>query len=147
MCGGAESQGTITDMLEMQDTLLQAGFSEDEISLTVIPGGAHNETLWSNDFGNAYKWLFAAYANKVPEPLKVNIIRFFPNPAGNKISLPPDFPDHCDSLDVIDMTGSTVIHITPFIRREVDVSGLAPGLYIVSLSTDGKYFQGKIVRE
>jgi predicted alpha/beta superfamily hydrolase len=147
MCGGAESQGTITDMLEMQDTLLQAGFSEDEISLTVIPGGSHNETLWSGDFGNAYKWLFASYANNISEPLKLNIIRFFPNPAGNNISLPPDFPGRCDSLDVIDMTGATVIHFAPFTKKEVDVSGLAKGLYVVSLSANGKYFQGKIIRE
>lgn len=147
MCGGGEGQGTINDMIDMQDTLLQSGFSEDEISLTIIPGGQHNETLWSNDFSNAYQWLFASWANDIPEPLKVNIIRFFPNPAGNKISLPADFPQKCDSLDVIDMTGNTVLHFAPFTAREVDVSGLAKGLYVVSLSANGKYYQGKIVRE
>jgi predicted alpha/beta superfamily hydrolase len=147
MCGGSEDQGTINDMLDMQDTLLQAGFLEDEISLTVIPGGQHNETLWSSNFGEAYKWLFASYANKVIEPQQVNIIGFFPNPAGKKISFPADFPAKCDSLDVIDMTGNTVLHFAPFITREVDVSGLAKGLYIVSLSASGRYYQGKIVRE
>jgi predicted alpha/beta superfamily hydrolase len=147
MCGGAEGQGTINDMVNMQDTMLQAGFSEEEISLTIIPGGQHNETLWGNDFADAYKWLFASYTNAVTEPLKVNIIRFFPNPAGDKISIPPEFPPKCDSLDVIDMTGNTVLHFAPFIAREVDVSRLAKGLYVVSLSFKGKYYQGKIVRE
>lgn len=147
MCGGAEQQGTISDMIDMQDTLLQAGFSEDEISLTVIPGGQHNETLWSGDFGNAYKWLFASYINAITEPSKANIISFFPNPTGNVLTLPADFPDQCDSLQVIDMMGKQVLIFAPFIGREVDVSALEKGLYLVSVSVNGKYFQGKIVRE
>ncbi len=143
MCGGAEGQGTINDMIDMQDTLLQAGFTEDELSLTVIPGGQHNETLWSGDFGDAYKWLFASFTNNIIEPLKVNIIRFFPNPTGDKLTIPADFPDKCDSLQVIDMMGKQVLKFAPFTRREVDVSGLAPGLYLVSLSVNGKYLPGE----
>jgi predicted alpha/beta superfamily hydrolase len=147
MCGGGEGQGTINDMIDMQDTLLQVGFTEDELSLIVIPGGLHNETLWSGDFGDAYKWLFASYTNAVTEPIKVNIIRFFPNPTDDKLTLPADFPEKCDSLDVIEVTGRTVIHVAPFTARDLDVSSLAKGLYVVSLSVNGKYYQGKIVRE
>ena len=147
MCGGSEGQETIKDMMDMQDTLLQVGFSEDELSLTVIPGGQHNESLWRQDFGNAYKWLFASYSNEINEPVKVNIIRFFPNPTGDKLMVPADFPDSCDSLEVIDMMGNQVLKFAPFTGREVNVSGLASGLYLVSLSANGKYYQGKVVRE
>lgn len=147
MCGGAEGQGTINDMMDMQDTLLQVGFTEDEISLTVIPGGEHNETLWSEDFGYAYKWLFASYSNDIFEPVKVNLIRLFPNPAEDRLMLPAGFPEECDSLEVIDMMGNQVLKLAPFFGREVDVSGLAKGIYIVSLSSNGKYYRGKIVRE
>jgi predicted alpha/beta superfamily hydrolase len=147
MCGGSEGQGTINDMMDMQDTLLQAGFTEDELSLTVIPGGEHNEILWSQDFGDAYKWLFASFANSIFEPAKVNIIRLFPNPTGDRLMLPTGFPEVCDSLEVIDMMGNQVLKLVPFSGKEVDVSGLAKGIYIVSLSVHGKYYQGKIVRE
>ena len=147
MCGGAEMQGTINDMMDMQDTLLQAGFPQDEISLTVIPGGQHNETLWSQDFGNAYKWLYASFTNNIFEPVKLNIIRLFPNPTGDKLMLPADFPEKCNSLKVIDMMGNQVLNYAPFVGKEVNVSGLAKGIYIVSLSVNGKYYQGKIVRE
>jgi predicted alpha/beta superfamily hydrolase len=147
MCGGSEGQGTINDMMDMQDSLLQVGFMEDEISLTVIPGGQHNENLWKQDFGEAYLWLYASFANDIFEPVKVNIIRFFPNPTGDKLTLPADFPEECDSLEVIDMLGNQVLKFAPFTGREVNVSGLARGLYLVSLSVDGKYYQGKIVRE
>jgi len=147
MCGGSEGQGTINDMMDMQDSLLVNGFSEDELSLTIIPGGQHNETLWSQDFGDAYQWLFASYANDVFEPVKLNIIRLFPNPTGDKLMLPADFPDKCDSLELFDMMGKIVFKSVPFIGKEVDISSLAPGMYLVSVSLNGKYFQGKVVKE
>lgn len=147
MCGGAEGQGTINDMTDMQDSLLANGFSEEELSLTVIPGGQHNEQLWRDDFGTAYQWLFASYANDIFEPAKINIIRLFPNPTNNVFTLPEDFPGHCDSLEMIDMTGKLVMKIVPFAGKDVDVSDLVPGLYLVSLRANGKYYQGKILKK
>ncbi len=147
MCGGSEGQGTINDMIDMQDSLLAIGFPEEEISLTVIPGGQHNEQLWREDFADAYQWLYASYANDIFEPVKVNIIRLFPNPTGQTLMLPADFPDKCDSLEVIDMMGKQVMKLVPFTGKTIDVSALSPGIYLVSLSAGGKYFQGKIVKE
>jgi predicted alpha/beta superfamily hydrolase len=147
MCGGMEGQGTINNMTNMQDTLLQAGFSADELSLIVIPGGEHNETLWSGNFGEAYLWLFASYTNNISDPGKINVIRLFPNPTGDQLALPPDFPESCDSLTIIDMLGNEVLKFTPFAGRVVDVSGLAKGTYLVSVFANGKYYQGKVVKE
>jgi predicted alpha/beta superfamily hydrolase len=147
MCGGAEGQGTINDMMAMQDSLLAIGFPEDEISLTVIPGGQHNETLWSQDFGDAYKWLFASFASDIFEPVKPNIIRLFPNPTADIMTLPADFPKKCDILEMFDMMGNRVLRLAPFIGQNVNISGLAPGLYVVSMIVKGKYFQGKVVKE
>ena len=127
MCGGSEGQGTINDMMDMQDSLLAIGFPEEELSLTVIPGGQHNEQLWREDFPNAFQWLYASYANDIFEPVKVNIIRLFPNPTGQALMLPADFPDKCDSLEVIDMMGKQVLKFTPFAGKSIDVSILPPG--------------------
>ena len=147
MCGGSEGQGTLNDMMEMQDTLLLAGFPEEETGLTVIPGGQHNETLWSQDFEDAYKWLFASYANNIIEPRKFKFIRLFPNPTGDKMMLPADLPVKFDSLEVIDMMGKPVMKFVPFIGKVVDVSDLPKGIYLVSLSVNGKYYQGKVVKD
>lgn len=147
MCGGAEGQGTINDMTDMQDSLLDIGFPEDELSLIVIPGGQHNEQLWRNGFGDTYKWLFASYTNDIPEPVKINIIKLFPNPTGNLLSLPVDFPDKCDSLEIIDMMGNQVMNFAPFSGNNLNISDLAPGLYLVSLSVNGQYYQGKVIKE
>jgi predicted alpha/beta superfamily hydrolase len=147
MCGGAEGQSTINNMIAMQDSLLAVGFYEDEISMTVIPGGGHNEQLWRGDFGDAYKWLFSDYAFGIQEAGKINIISFFPNPVNNILTIPDDFPEKCDSLEVIDMMGRQVINVAPFSGEEIDISDLAPGLYLVSLSGSGIYYQGKVLKK
>jgi predicted alpha/beta superfamily hydrolase len=147
MCGGAEGQSTINNMIRMQDTLLSAGFPQDEISQLVIPGGEHNEALWSSDFGDAYQWLFASYTNDVRDPVSRKFIRLFPNPAGDILALPVDFPDQYDSLEVIDMEGHVVLELVPFVGKTLDISGLVPGLYLVSLFVDGVYYQGKVIRK
>jgi len=147
MCGGSEGQGTINDMTDMQDSLLAIGFPGEELSLTVIPGGQHNETLWSSDFGAAYQWLFASYLNDIKEPVKRHLVRFFPNPAGSTLSLPPDFPESCDSLEIIDMEGKVVMKSVPFSGSKIGISGLTRGIYLVTLVKDGEYFQWKVVKE
>jgi predicted alpha/beta superfamily hydrolase len=147
MCGGAEGQNTINNMIAMQDSLMDAGFAEDETSLLVVPGGGHNEQLWSGEFGAAYQWLFASYTNDISDPGKVNIIRLFPNPTGHEIRLPDDVPEDCDSIEIIDMRGKSVMKQAPFTGKVLNVSLLPPGLYLVSLSAKGIYYQGKIIKE
>jgi len=58
MGGSAESGGLVDEMMAMTDTLMAAGFQEDEMALKVVPGGQHNEALWRQEFGDAYNWLF-----------------------------------------------------------------------------------------
>jgi S-formylglutathione hydrolase FrmB len=147
MCGSGEGQGTINDMAAMQDSLIAIGFAEQEIDLTIIPGGQHNESLWGQEFGNAYRWLYKEYASHIFENEQYQTIIFYPNPAGHIISLPVDFPDSCDSMKVFDMLGNQVSGKSPFNGKEIDLSGLNPGTYLIVLIHDGKYFQGKIVLE
>jgi len=58
MGGSNESAGLVGEMMAMTDTLLAAGFQDDELALKVVPGGQHNEALWRQEFGEAYEWLF-----------------------------------------------------------------------------------------
>jgi hypothetical protein len=147
MCGGNEMPGTISDMIAMQDTLLALGLPEDNLNYKVIPGGQHNEGLWRQDFGEAYLWLFGSYANNVGESPGAHNIKLFPNPARSVLQLPADFPEECDSLEIIDMEGQLILKEKNFKGRQIYVKGLASGVYIVSLSKGGVYYQGKFVKE
>lgn len=147
MCGGSEGQGTINDLYAMRDTLLAVGYPENDVYSTVIPGGQHNENLWRQDFGNAYLWLFGSYASGIQKPPETRNILPYPNPAGDKLHLPDNCPKQCDSLIIMDMEGRTVIKKQGFTGRNVDVSRLSPGIYIISLTSQGKYYQGKFAKE
>jgi len=147
MCGGSEGQGVINDLNDMQDSLLVIGFPENEISSKIIPGGQHNENLWRQDFGEAYLWLFGSYASGILTPPETHNIRLFPNPTRGKLHLPDDFPESCDSLEILDMRGKIVSRQTHFEGKQINVAKLPPGIYIVSLNSNGTYYQGKFVKE
>lgn len=147
MCGGAEGQGTINNMLNMQDTLLAHGFMPGEMNVKVIPGGQHNENLWRQDFEEAYLWLFGSFANQVAVPHNRQIIRLFPNPAGDRVSFPADFPQEYDTVEVIDVAGKTILSKSPFTGNTLNISGFSHGIYVISLVSAGKLYQGKFIKE
>lgn len=147
MCGGNEGQGTINDMSAMQDSLLALGMPENNLNFKIIPGGSHSESLWRQDFGEAYLWLFGSYANGVDNVPGARNIKLFPNPSRDVLQFPADFPGDCDSLEIMDMEGKLIMKDRQFKGRKINVKGLAPGIYIVSLSSDGIYYQGKFVKE
>lgn len=146
MCGGAEGQGTINNVLDMRDTLLASGFSADEVTTTIIPGGEHNEALWSSDFGDAYLWLFASFASQVPEPARREIITLYPNPAENFIELPSDFPGQYDSLQLVNMEGQVVFISVPFNGKQLDISPIPSGIYLLTAFIGNTYYEGKVVK-
>jgi hypothetical protein len=63
------------------------------------------------------------------------------------VTLPADFPESCDSIEVIDMMGNRVLKLAPFIGNTIDISGLPPGLYLISLSDNGVCYQGKVLKD
>ena len=147
MCGGNEGAGTINDMIAMQDTLLACGLPENNLNYTIIPGGQHNESLWRQDFENAYLWLYGSYANEVKEQPGAHKINLFPNPSKGILRLPHGFPDKCDSLEILGLDSKIVMKLPGFRGREINVSALPAGMYILTLSIDGEYYQGKFIKE
>jgi predicted alpha/beta superfamily hydrolase len=62
LCGSNESVGEVGDVQRMNDSLASAGFPRSAVFSKEVPGGQHNEKLWREAFGEAYLWLFNAYA-------------------------------------------------------------------------------------
>jgi predicted alpha/beta superfamily hydrolase len=56
--GSEEGNNQIIDVIRMSDTLKNAGLTEDQIFLGIIPGGKHNELLWAKEFPKMYQWLW-----------------------------------------------------------------------------------------
>lgn len=61
--GTLEEEKNIQLLGQMESALLQT-FSCD-VHTTFIEGGQHDEQTWQQDFGQAYLWLFGAWANAI----------------------------------------------------------------------------------
>jgi len=83
MGGNNESAGLVGQMEDMVDTLFSIGFEENEVELSVIAGGQHNEALWRSQFGQAYEWLFLSSSTNIPGALPQPDIRL--RQGGNRI--------------------------------------------------------------
>jgi len=57
MAGDAESEKMVTDMEKMVALLKSEGVKSNQIKSKVIKGGKHNESLWRDNFPQAFKWL------------------------------------------------------------------------------------------
>jgi len=56
LCGEQESQSMVADMKRMTEILQSKGFTNRELHQKIVRGGKHNETFWSKEFPQAYKW-------------------------------------------------------------------------------------------
>lgn len=63
MAGDQESKNMVDKMNQMIKTMENAGFPETNIKSKVVIGGAHNESLWKDQFEEAITWLFLSALN------------------------------------------------------------------------------------
>lgn len=57
LAGSEESDTMITELDKMVALLMQKGVTKSHFMKITIQGGQHNETLWRENFPDAYKWL------------------------------------------------------------------------------------------
>jgi len=147
LCGTNESTGMVGDMQRMNDSLVNIGFPQDHIYNKVVNGGQHNEKLWREAFGDAYRWLFNDYVNSVNEPVVKNKIQCFPNPVDDILVFRSDQKLIFDTLQIIDMKGSCVKTVLGPKENKIDVRQLLPGTYIVRCNSKGVISEGKFIRK
>lgn len=141
LCGSNESAGMVGDMQRMNDSLVSIGFSQDNIFNKVVPGGQHNEKLWREAFGDAYLWLFNSYSNAIEESVVNAKMMVYPNPVINFLTLPGGGNNAYDKVIIIDTNGRQVKSFIHPKNAEIDVRGLAAGIYVA------KYIKGSVVQE
>ena len=70
------------------------------------------------------------------DPARENL-RYFPNPATDQLNIRSDRP--INSVQVFDLAGKEMMRLAPTAQNvNVDVSNLAPGMYIFTTNSDGK---------
>jgi predicted alpha/beta superfamily hydrolase len=142
--GAQEGSIYISEMYQMEDSLKEAGFQY--VSSKVIPGGEHNEQTWREDFEAAYLWLFNSYAgiSEIPNSSPVFV---YPNPATNMISVKGIETGGEDIIFVMDTNGRKVKEIpVSGYERQLDISDLKPGNYIIRITRKNHTYIGKFVK-
>ncbi len=141
LCGTNESASMVSEMQQMNDSLLRNGFAQDDIFNKIVNGGQHNEKLWREAFGEAYLWLFGSYVNSVKENDKATQIDCFPNPVDDVLTFAGNEIMRFDTILIIDMEGRQVKIFSKHTENKLDVHDLKTGTYFV------RCILGDIVRE
>ncbi len=59
LAGGQEPDYVGSDLVQVGNAMLSAGFQPTDIYFTMPPDGQHSEWFWRREFPAAYRWLFA----------------------------------------------------------------------------------------
>jgi alpha-glucosidase len=143
--GSLEHPVAISQMEQMEDSLNSIGF--DNVLSKVIEGGEHNEQTWRDDFEEAYLYLFASYANDIPEYENVKPLYVFPNPAYETLSISNIELVEADIITVIDSSGRLVKEIKSAAgETSLDIRDLEQGSYIIRINKPGYIYSGRFVK-
>jgi ligand-binding sensor domain-containing protein len=112
-----------------------------------IEGLALNKSgdLWIATGLGVSKFLTAQLS--IDETANSGMLKAYPNPAADKlwIDIPVEEPVH---LMIYDLQGRTALSLTEALPGNgIDVSSLAPGMYLVTFSVDGEVFNSRFIRE
>ncbi|WP_029036876.1 alpha/beta hydrolase [Salinimicrobium xinjiangense] len=55
--GTSEGKAMIPDIVRMKDMMIGKGIPKENLRVNIVEGGEHNESFWSSEFPEAFKWL------------------------------------------------------------------------------------------
>ncbi len=133
LLGGEQEDGLIQELNEMQNTLHQAGFADDEIKILSHPDGQHSEWYWRREFPAAYEWLFNKDLLSLnPSAAKQNF-RIGPNPFSDFLKIRTNHKFENGRLEIYNAYGKRVYN-SPIPKSEkLDLKSLKNGLFFIQL--------------
>lgn len=131
--------GQVADMNAMYNTLLAAGFSEEEVLATAHADGQHSEWYWAREFPAAYEWLFRGGSTDVSQPVfKGHSFRFFPNPADSQLQVQAEMWPEKLEYEVLSPDGVTLRKGQLQQGAGIPLKGLSSGLYLIAVYREGE---------
>lgn len=135
LAGEQESANLIEEVNAMYDTLLAAGFSENELFLITHPDGQHSEWYWAREFPDAYEWLFAeATTTSTDDPFSNVTIQLIPNPTHDHLNIESAQLADQYHYEIYQMDGKLVQKGKA--STSISLSSIPKGLYLVNLIVD-----------
>ena len=139
IAGQNESATMASDLNNMYNTLLGAGFRQDEIKKVIHPDGAHTEWYWAREFPAAYQWLYRENTTGQEEKnWEKPLLKAFPNPSDTNFHLITTAPLVHAEYEVLSMDGRIVQQRKPLNGKGASLENLKAGLYFLRAYSDGE---------
>jgi predicted alpha/beta superfamily hydrolase len=136
LAGTGEGSSTVNNVLGMEDSLKQYGFSGEEVKSRIVQGAGHNEAFWRSEFREAYLWLFPEISGIPDIPALNNKIRIYPNPAGDILKLEMTGITGPFQLKIFNNAGMCIKNHLDFRENTINISDLPAGKYLVHVETE-----------
>ena len=134
LMGGESEGGSMLEKLnEMYSTLIDAGFSEDELRLITHADGQHSEWYWKREFGGAYEWLFGETSVKTNEEEEEHALYLAPNPVDSLVRIMGINGKVPNAFVICGLDGRTLLGPIGLNSNQIDVSRYPSGIYIFKL--------------
>nr|MDA3905446.1 alpha/beta hydrolase-fold protein [Bacteroidales bacterium] len=86
LLAGALEAGFVESTQAMYDTLMDIGFTSEEVKIVIEADGQHSEWFWAREFKDAFMWLFNSEDISDVQNISFSEIQLFPNPAKDKLN-------------------------------------------------------------
>lgn len=85
MAGQQESRDMVGDLLDLYETLLDAGHEEHQLHYDLHSDGVHSEWFWAREFEHALHWLFGEMPGHAHGGISDELIRFRQDPTAKEL--------------------------------------------------------------
>lgn len=76
MAGQQESRNMVSELLDLYETLLEAGHAEENLHYDLHSDGVHSEWFWAREFEHALRWLFGEKPGHEGDGVSGDLIKF-----------------------------------------------------------------------
>jgi predicted alpha/beta superfamily hydrolase len=144
--GALEGTTHVNNLNQMETTLMDAGFTSEELNQTVHNDGQHSEWYWAREFPAAYEWLFGDLDLTDSHEISQNSINVFPNPASEHLFINGIDKIENQTVEIFHSSGQ-LLSREKLSTNQVDLQKMPRGFYIIRISDErGVLLVGKITR-
>jgi hypothetical protein len=149
MCGTPEGNGSVqTDMQQMYNTLLAAGFSANELKFVTKSDGQHSEWFWRREYPEGYKWLFESTFNAVEYSVNDDLpFILSPVPFNDTFAIQWKTRQKPYMCAIFNSTGQNVFFDKMLGAASIRLGHLPAGVYLLMIEQDGKTYRKKILKQ
>lgn len=94
--------------------------------------------------------IYFGNATAVENETNNDLLKVYPNPSSGKLNISFGSDKNIEFINIMDMSGKTILH-APIIDsksiHEIDLSGLAKGVYVLQVQSNGKRQTKKLILE